>query len=250
MGRPLKIKKVSPGSSISGSSVTVDAGFPNFDSLDPTTAVIPAGMTGTEYLGVVGGETLNGVPTVTNPIVQVTANLPGGEGSCFIVTQKGNAKYLVAGVDSVNAGGVTPGFSYVITALGDTNWAAVGAGINAQVGQVFTALTAGSGTGTASDCDQAILVSFADNDTPSINVGEMYIQFTPDGGTTTCFASKLTNKYIWNGVDVDGNIVAGTKYAVNFFADGTTTAGSGAEAATWTNTTGNYDLAIVDNFTA
>lgn len=236
MGRPLKIKK----------STTVDIGYPNFDSLDPGTAVIPTGMTGSEYLGVVGGQDLNGIATASYPIVQVYASLPGGAGTCFIVTQKGVIKYLVSGVDSVNAGSFTPGYSYLITFLGTTDWTAIGAGVNPQVGQVFTALGAGSGTGTASDAGQCVLVPSPDNSTtPTLSSGQMYIAFSPDGGTTTLYASKLTNKYIWDSATPQAN-----KYAVNFFTGNATTAGSGADTVTWTNGTGNYSLAVVNNFTS
>ena len=242
MGRPLKIQKLSPGSSISGSSVTVDAGFPNFNSLDQGTVVEPTGMTGTEYLGVVGGSDHPASATATNPIVAIVANVPGGEGNAYIITQKGQTKYLVSGVDTVAATAITPGFSYMITALGTTNWTAIGAGVNPQVGDVFTALKVGTGTGTASDCDQAYLIGGLT--TPVLASGQMYISFTPDGGTTTLYATKLTNKYIWDSATPPN------KYAVNFFTSGVTTAGSGAEKATWSNGTGNYELAEVANYTS
>ena len=232
MGRPLKIQKV-----------LKDLGFPQFNSLDQPTVVKPSGMTSAEYLGVVGGSDTPSSASATFPIVEVHASLPGGAGPAQIVTQKGVIKYLVSGVDSVAAGSFTKGFSYMITALGTTNWAAIGAGVNAQVGQVFTATGVGSGTGTASDCDQCVLVSGADGGTPpTLTSGQMYIQFSPDGGTTTKYASKLTNKYIWD--------FAGNKFAVNFFAGSATTAGSGADKVTWTNGTGNYALAVVQNFTS
>ena len=230
MGRPLKIQKV-----------LKDLGFPNFNSLDNPTVVEPAGMTGTEFLGVVGGSDLPASASATFPIVEVNASLPGGSGAAYIITQKGQTKYLVGGVDVVAATAITSGFSYIIETLGTTNWTAVGAGVNPQVGDVFTANNTGTGTGTASHCGQAILVSVADSATPpTLASGQMYIQFTD--GATTKYATKLTNKYIWD--------FAGNKFAVNFFADSTTTAGSGADKATWTNGTGNYALAVVQNYTS
>jgi hypothetical protein len=239
MGRPLKIQKLNNG-------VQTDAGYPSFDSMDPGTAVIPAGMTGTEFLGVVGGQDASGIATAAYPITEVVANLPGGQGNAYIVTQKGVIKYLVSGVDSVNAGSFTAGFAYLITALGNTDWTAIGAGINPQVGQVFTATGAGSGSGTASDCGQCVLVPSPDNSTtPTLASGQMYIAFSPDGGGTTLYASKLTNKYIWDSATPQAN-----KYAVNFFTGNAVTAGSGADIATWTNGTGNYSLAVVNNFTS
>ena len=198
MGRPLKIKK----------STTIDIGFNSFANLDPGTAVIPVGMTTTEFLGVVGGSNAS-VATSAYPVVKVTANVNGQQGTAHIITQKGTTKYLVSGEDSVNAGSFTAGFSYQIISLGNTNWTAIGAPANATVGTVFTATGAGSGSGTASDCGQCQLVANA-----TINSGQMNMIFSTDGGQA--YASRLTNKYIY-----DTN---GTRYAVNFFVSGETTA--------------------------
>jgi hypothetical protein len=196
MGRPLKIKK----------STTKDIGFNNFANVE--VPVVPVGMTTTEFLGVVGGGNV-GIATATYPVVKITANVNGQQGSAHIITQKGQTKYLVSGENSVNAGSFTPGFSYQILVLGNTNWTSIGAGINPQVGQVFTATGAGAGTGSASDAGQCQLVANA-----TINSGQMNMIFSANGGQT--YASRLTNKYIWDS--------SNTRYAVNFFVSGETTA--------------------------
>jgi hypothetical protein len=198
MGRPLKIKK----------STTIDIGFNSFANLDPGTAVVPVGMTTTEFLGVVGGSNAS-VATAAYPVVKVTANVNGQQGTAHIITQKGTTKYLVSGEDTVNAGSFTPGFSYQIISLGNTNWAAIGAPANATVGTVFTATGAGSGTGTASDAGQCVLVANA-----TINAGQMNMVFSTNGGSV--YASRLTNKFIY---DASNN-----RYAVNFFVSGESTA--------------------------
>jgi hypothetical protein len=198
MGRPLKIKK----------STTIDIGFNDFGNLDPGTAVVPVGMTTTEFLGVVGGGNV-GIATASYPVVQVTANVNGQEGTAHIITQKGTTKYLVSGENSVNAGSFTPGFSYQILSLGNTNWTAIGAPATPTVGTVFTATGAGSGTGTASDAGQCQLVANA-----TINSGQMNIVFSTNGGQT--YASRLTNKYIYDS--------SNNRYAVNFFVSGESTA--------------------------
>ena len=199
MGRPLKIKK----------STTVDIGFNSFANLDPSTQVIPVGMTSSEFLGVVGGANTN-IATSTYPVVKITANVNGQEGDAYIITQKGQTKYLVSGENSVTAGSFTPGFSYQILSLGSTNWTAIGAGINPQVGQVFTATDVGSGSGTASDCGQCVLVTSG-----TLASGEMNMVFNANGGSA--YASRLTNKFIWDG-ETPPN-----RYAVNFFVAGTDT---------------------------
>jgi len=197
MGRPLKIKK----------STTIDIGFNNFANLDPGTQVIPVGMTSSEFLGVVGGANAS-IATTAYPVVKITANVNGQQGAAYIITQKGQTKYLVSGENSVNAGSFTAGFSYQILSLGNTNWTAIGAGINPQVGQVFTATGVGSGSGTASDCGQCTLVANS-----TISSGQMNMIFNANGGSA--YASRLTNKYIWDG--------SKTRYAVNFFVAGTST---------------------------
>ena len=79
--------------------------------------------------------------------------------------------------------------------------------------------------------------------------------------------SKLTNKFLQNfaGGATGGNADTGDVWAAsqqvnnvvfadNFFSDEGTTAKSGAEVDTWASTsqlsTGNLDLAIVENYTS
>ena len=201
MGRPLKIQKLN-------NSIQTDAGYPQFANLDPGTQVVPVGMTSTEFLGVVGGANA-GIATSTFPVVKITANVNGQQGAAHIITQKGTTKYLVSGENSVNAGSFTPGFSYQILSLGNTDFTAIGAGINPQVGQVFTATGVGSGSGTASDAGQCQLVANA-----TISSGQMNMVFNVNGGAS--YASRLTNKYIYDS--------SSNRYAVNFFVAGETTA--------------------------
>ena len=194
MGRPLKIKK----------STTIDIGYNDFGNVE--VPVVPVGLTTTEFLGVVGGANAS-IATDAYPVVKITANVNGQEGAAYIITQKGTTKYLVSGENSVNAGSFTSGFSYQILTLGDTDWTSIGAGINPTVGQVFTATGVGSGTGTASDAGQCVLVPNA-----SINSGEMNMVFSANG--TTTYATRLTNKFIWD------NSTPADRYAVNFFVAG------------------------------
>jgi hypothetical protein len=196
MGRPLKIKQ----------STTVDIGFNDFGNVE--VPVIPAGMTTAQFLGVVGGLNTN-IATAAYPVVKITANVNGQEGTAHIITQKGTTKYLVSGSNSVNAGSFTPGFSYQIISLGNTDWTAIGAPATPTVGTVFTATGAGSGSGTASDAGQCVLVANS-----TINSGQMNMIFSANGGSV--YASRLTNKYIYDA--------AGGRFAVNFFVAGDTTA--------------------------
>ena len=202
MGRPLKIKQ----------STTKDIGFNNFGNL--TVPVIPTGITTTEYLGVTGGGWNGGIATATYPTVAISANITGATtASAYIITQKGQIKYLVATNNTINDGSFVVGQSYIIKALGTTNWTPIiGTNNNPQVGTIFTALTVGgSGSGTVSSVGQCTLVA---NATPTI--GQMNMTFNVNGGTS--YATQLTNKYIWD------NSIPATRYAVNFFVAGETTA--------------------------
>jgi len=194
MGRPLKIKQ----------STTIDIGFNDFGNL--TAAVIPPGITTTEFLGVVGGANV-GIATADYPVVKITANINSVQGAAYIITQKGTTKYLVTDATSVSAGSFTVGFSYRILAVGDTNWTAIGGPATPTVGAVFTATGVGSGTGTATAVAQCNLVGNA-----TINNGEMNMVFNADG--TAIYATRLTNKYIWD------NSATPVRYAVNFFVAG------------------------------
>ena len=228
MGRPLKIKQ----------STTIDVGFNPYNLLDQPTVVIPSGLSATQYTGVVGGGYNGGIATSAYPTVEIQANIAGSTANAYIITQKGSKKYLVATTDTVNAGSLVIGNSYVIKSLGNTNWTAAGAGVNPQVGDVFTAKTVGAGTGTASDVGQAILTPSA-----SLSANQMSISFSSNG-TNTLYATKLTNKYIWD------NATPHNKYAVNFFTSNVTAAASGAQVSTWTNATGLYTLAQVEDYTS
>jgi len=211
MGRPLKIKQ----------STTIDIGFNDFGNL--TAAVIPTGLTSTEFLGVVGGANV-GIATADYPVVKITANINAVEGSAYIITQKGTTKYLVTDATSVSAGSFTVGYSYRILSVGDTNWTAIGGPATPTVGTIFTATGIGSGTGTATAVAQCNLVGNA-----TINSGEMNMVFNADG--SAIYATRLTNKYIWD------NSATPVRYAVNFFVAGDSAAVTLASVAV-ANTSG------------
>lgn len=197
MGRPLKIKK----------STTIDIGYNDFGNVE--VPVIPTGMTTTEFLGVVGGANTN-VATAAYPVVDIRANVNGQEGNGYIIRQKGQSKYLATPNNTVAAGSLTVGFTYIIKAVGNTNWAAVGASPNAAVGDVFVCTAAGSGSGSASDVGQVQLVNSG-----SPQSGQAYIQF--NNGTSNVYASKMTNKYVWDYA------TPANRYAADFFVDGPAT---------------------------
>jgi hypothetical protein len=103
----------------------------------------------------------------------------------------------------------------------------------------------------ASTADTSVvsICSLANLDAANLTANTMNITFSYDGDTANVVnVSKLTNKYVWDYV---GNTSAiGNRYAANFFETGNTTAKSGAQADTWTNTTGELTLGLVTGYTS
>jgi hypothetical protein len=233
MGRPLKIKK----------TTTTDIGFNPFASLtNPIYPTDPTTFDGTEFLGVVGGANAS-VATADFPVVKCRAFITGAaaEDDAYIITQKGTIKYQVATVSAVNDEDLVIGSAYRILSVGTTDWAACGASTsNAAVGDVFTAVAVGAGTGTAQEVGTCVLANEADT---ALTEGNMNITLST-GDSTAQLISRLTNRY---ALDFSTPKV---RYLVNFFSDEGTEIKSGAEADTFANSTGNLDLAIVENFTS
>ena len=204
-----------------------------------------------EYIGVTGGGYDGGIATTTFPVVAINAFFPiaNAGAAAFIITQKGSHKYLVAAQATRAVTAIIPGNAYVINTLGNTYWPGLGATVNAQPGDVFTATKAGTGTGLVSEVVTAFLTNVA---TGSLVAGQMNMIFTVN--SVALFANKLTNKYIWDtAVLPNGSKVPGNKFAVNFFvgsASTVTTAKSGADKVTFANGTGAITLGVVNNFTS
>jgi predicted RNA binding protein YcfA (HicA-like mRNA interferase family) len=256
MGRPLKIKKI-----IETGNPGVDIGFNALSTLTNPVLPSPIWNTDTEYLGVVGGTQPPTVATATYPIVKVRVFVTGfAEADGFIIRQKGAHKFLVA--DATARTALVSGQAYRITVVGNTDWSVYGAP-NAQIGTIFTATAALGSTGSGRV--NAVGICVLANDL-SPTAGNMSISYFSNDSSETAI-SKLTNKFLqnFNGGEAGGNADTGdvwnytqvtnnVTFAANFFSDEGVTAKSGADVATWASTsqlsTGNLDLAIVENYTA
>jgi hypothetical protein len=263
MGRPLKIKKITESAynSSTGANPGVDIGFNALTSLTAPVYPSPVWDSATEYLGVVGGAQPPTVATANYPIVKCRVFVDGfAEADGQIIRQKGAHKFLVADVTARTA--LIAGKAYRITVVGNTDWAAYGAP-NAQLGTIFTATAALANTGSGRVNAVGICVLTSDL---SPTAGNMSISYFSNDSTETAI-SKLTNKFLQNfaGGATGGNadtgdvwnaalVVNDVEFAANFFSDEGTTAKSGAEVDTWAGTsqlsTGNLDLAIVENYTS
>jgi len=242
MGRALKIAKTSPGSGNSGASVQVDQGFPNFGSLtNPAFNTPVQTLNNAEFLGVVGGSPATSTASATFPEIAAVVNISLADGTSTtagagrIIRQKGAHKFLVAYTAAATADeSLIVGQAYQISTLGTTNWAAVGAGADAAVGDIFTATAVGAGTGEAYPVGVCVLSNSA-----SPAAGFMSIAYSV-GDSSAVYASYITNKWVrdWNGMTYGNysdsnfgvNIQSGeNQYVTNFFTDEGNVTVSGGE---------------------
>lgn len=271
MGRPLKIQKYGTAQGITygdagalnqpAAAVPVDQGYPNFGSLTDPVYNSADTLNSNQFYGVVGGAKSSAL-SATFPIVKCEVyitNSYSGQTPGVILRQKGSHKYLVATTASIDPVNAVAGVALRITAVGDTDWTAMGLSGTAAIGTIFTpTAAAGSGTsGTAQEVGVCVLTSDL---TPT--AGLMSISYFT-GDSTEVAISKLTNKYLLNwstfqnaagssltsyadgGNNVGPVVYSGEgQYLSNFFTDEGTATKSGSED----NST--LTLAIVENYTS
>lgn len=176
MGRPIKIAHFN-------GATPVDTGYNNPDG------------SGNTY-GVVGGITSQ---SGTQILCQV--KLPGlAAGAGYIVRQRSATKFLVARASAIQDEAIVAGTSYIITVVGNTDWAALGASSDADVGDVFTATVAGTGLTTTGVVNQVGLCALS-NASPLTVDGTMSITATKADASTFRLA-KLSSYY---GLDFSGD---------------------------------------------
>jgi hypothetical protein len=278
MGRPLKIQKyglqqgltypTASTSSVPAAGVPIDQGYPQFSQV--TNPVYYNSLSSSNFYGVVGGTRGTDV-SATFPVIKVEvfiADSYSEQAAGIILRQKGSHKYLVATTASIDPENAVAGVALRITAVGDTDWTAMGLKGTAAIGTIFTpSAAAGAGTtGTAQEVGVCVLTSDL---TPTS--GLMSISFAAGGDSTEVAVSKLTNKFLqgWTGFtnaagsalttysntgDNVGpvNYSGETTFLANFFTDdaGAQAIKSGAEADTFANTTGDIELAQVEKYTS
>ena len=225
MGRPLKIKI----------SETQDAGYNN-----PGDDVANRTPSGELFFGVVGGNIANSSNTfpVTTTRVRPTGGSITAEGEGFILRQKGASKFLVSRLDAsaIDPANAVVGSTVRVVAVGDTDWASMGAGKGTiAVGHIFTveAASAAGSSGTVAECGICTLANVND---ASLAVGDMTVSYT-DIGSSAVRLKRFSNKH--------GIPFAGSPVLLNFFnqLDDTVKIG-GAGTATNPNT---RDLVQIEN---
>ena len=224
MGRPLKIKI----------SDTQDAGFNN-PSGSPTST--PANELS---YGVVGGNisTSDYDFPVTTTRVRPTGGSITAEGDGFIVRQKGASKFLVSRLDAsaIDPANAVVGSTVRVVAVGDTDWASMGAGEGTiAVGLIFSveAASNASTTGTVAECG---ICTLADQNDASLSAGNMTVSYT-DVGSSAVRLKRFSNKH--------GISFADAPVLLNFFNildDTVKIGGSGSSASPATR-----DLVQIEN---
>ena len=220
MGRPLKIRK----------AAATDIGFNNPG--DDSSPRIPSGEL---YFGQVGGDTYRA--SGDNPVSSWRVKIGTvAEAEGYIIRQKGATKYLVADATGVTAGSFITGNTYIITALGNTDFTLVGGPSSAAVGTTFVATGAGAGTGTVDTIGTCGLADLAD---AALTADTMTITYSePASGQIRI--KRMTNRYAIN--------FANARVVVNYFniLDDTVEK-SGADKDTMTGAVTTIDVVQVEN---
>lgn len=171
----------------------------------------------------IDGTLIGYVDTVTDAdSVVLTANAAvATSGAAFVyataaaghvLRQKGKRKFLVADGTSINDEDMVVGESYRILSAGSTDWAACGAGPDAAAGKIFTAIAAGSGTGTVNLVGQC---KTANATTANLLPSTMNILATKTSGTT--YLDSMTSHHAIDFTAAGGvNDNAGTHFYASF----------------------------------
>jgi hypothetical protein len=114
--------------------------------------------------------------------------------SSSIIRQKGAKKYLVVSEDiNMQDEAIAVGQSYMIEAVEDTDWAALGAPDNATAGIVFTAKISGHGLTTNGRVNPVGVCTLVDSSAPG-DQNNMSISINNDGDTT--YVAKLSDHWV------------------------------------------------------
>lgn len=135
-----------------------------------------------------------------------------------IVRQKGSRTFLVvANNNNIQDESIAAGQAYMIGDAGNTNWAALGADINATYGDVFTASKDGTGLATNGyvwAVAKCVLVDDSNPDAPNT----MSVAIFDDGDTY--YASRLKNRFSIDFETPFGTTCnEGVTYSATFFND-------------------------------
>jgi hypothetical protein len=135
--------------------------------------------------------------------------------NAFIVRQRGKRKFLVARREDVQDEFIAAGGSYIIKTVGNTDWAALGAGPDAAAGKVFTASTNGVGLGTTGAAYAVGICLLTDAAKADLTRNQMSIVLTP-ASDPAVKAATLSNHFTVDFTDNGTDENAGKKYIATF----------------------------------
>lgn len=194
---------------------------------DSTSTTVTGTGTDFSYAGILSGSLLYAdgvligtVDSVTNSTeLELTANastdvtggaftFTRGPTNAYILRQKGKRKFMIVDNNRLQDEGIAAGNTYFIYDSSNTDWQALGAGVDAAYGKVFTATANGVGLATnGTVCP--VMVATLVQDTPAGN--EFSMEVYDDG--STYLATSITNH--WVSADDDTS----TKYVATIFND-------------------------------
>ena len=89
---------------------------------------------------IIGGT--GGLTTISGTQVRPNVYVNGANGGAYgsILRSKGKSKFMVSDSTTIQDEAITTGNAYVITSVGNTNWAFLGGPQSAGVGDIFTAV--------------------------------------------------------------------------------------------------------------
>lgn len=125
------------------------------------------------------------------------------EATGSILRAKGSRKFLVTDGATIQDENIVAGQMYIITSVSGTNWVKLGAGVNATVGDIFTAVINGNDAsftpdnGTVANVGICTLVN---KNNGSLAANEMTVTCTLPS-SSTFKAKRLTNKFVMDFSD-------------------------------------------------
>jgi hypothetical protein len=134
-----------------------------------------------------------------------------------IVRQKGAKKFLAVTQVDIQDESIAKGQAYMINSVSNTNWAALGADVNATHGDIFTAMTNGTGL-TTNGTVWAVGICILVNESAPAEPNTMSI--TQSQGTET--VSRIKNKYATDFSTPYANCNPGTVFSATFGSNGAT----------------------------
>jgi len=140
---------------------------------------------------VIGGT--GGLTTISGNQVRANVYVAGASVPALgsLLRSKGKSKFLVNDVTTINDENITTGNAYVITSVGNTNWAALGGPQSAGVGDIFTATSQNPSLSTTGTVNLLGVCTLANVPNANLSAGSMSI-----GVDTAVISYANVNVYV------------------------------------------------------